>query len=242
MRELIEARGLKKSFGTTEAIRGIDLSVRSGEIFGLLGANGAGKSTTVECLVGVKRPDEGHVAINGKDPLENRKELFEHVGVQFQEARYQDKIKVEELCRVTASLYKHPANYRTLLADFGLLDRSKNYIEDLSGGQKQRLFIILALIPDPQLVFLDELTTGLDVRTRREVWGYLKMMRAKGVTVFLTSHFMDEVEELCDRVSIMRKGSIVFTGTPLEAVESGSYANFEEAYLAYAEEDYHACI
>ncbi|MEF9876077.1 MAG: ABC transporter ATP-binding protein [Gordonibacter sp.] len=231
MEYIVSAVGLKKSFGSKKAVAGIDLAVAQGETFGLLGANGAGKSTTVECLVGVKEPDEGQVLLMGKRPRAQRKTLFEHVGVQFQESRYQDKVKVDELCRMTACLYRQPADYRALLHSFGLDEKRSSFIEDLSGGQKQRLFVALALIPDPRLVFLDELTTGLDVKTRREVWGYLEAMKDQGVTIFLTSHYLDEVERLCDRIAIIRNGRIVFTGTVDEARESCGTADLEQAYL-----------
>ena len=236
MEYIVSAVGLRKSFGQKTAVDGIDLAVAPGETFGLLGANGAGKSTTVECLVGVKQPDEGQVLLRGMPPRAHRKTLFEHVGVQFQEARYQDKVKVDELCRMTASLYRQPADYRTLLHSFGLDEKRSSFIEDLSGGQKQRLFVALALIPDPSLVFLDELTTGLDVKTRREVWGHLEAMKKQGVTIFLTSHYLDEVERLCDRIAIMRNGRIVFTGTVDEVRESCGTTDLEQAYLHYAEQ------
>lgn len=242
MQAVISATDLRKSFGGKVAVDGIDLSVGKGETFGLLGANGAGKSTTVECLVGVKKPDSGQISLLGKEPRANRKVLFQHVGVQFQEARYQDKVKVEELCRMTTSLYQEPADYKALLDAFGLTEKRSSFIEDLSGGQRQRLFIVLALIPDPQVVFLDELTTGLDVRTRREVWGYLKELKQNGVTVFLTSHYMDEVEELCDRIAIMKQGKIVFRGTVEQAVQSQSFETLEQAYLYYSEEESHESI
>lgn len=242
MQAIISATNLKKSFGGKVAVDDIRLSVHKGETFGLLGANGAGKSTTVECLVGVKKPDSGQIRLIGKEPRVNRKTLFQHVGVQFQESRYQDKVKVDELCRMTASLYRQPADYLLLLNAFGLSEKSSSFIEDLSGGQKQRLFIVLALMPNPEVVFLDELTTGLDVKTRREVWGHLKEMKQRGVTVFLTSHYMDEVEELCDRIAIMKQGRIVITGTVEEVKRSQDFESLEQAYLCYAEEEQYESI
>ncbi len=242
MQHIISAVQLRKTFGDNTAVDGIDLAVGPGEIFGLLGANGAGKSTTVECLVGVKKPSAGEVRLLGLEPRTHRQTLFERVGVQFQEARYQDKVKVDELCRMTAALYKHPADYQELLSSFGIEDKRSSFIEELSGGQKQRLFVVLALIPNPQVIFLDELTTGLDVKTRREVWGHLKDLRRRGVAVFLTSHYMDEVEELCDRIAIMKKGRIVFSGTVKEALNSCKVSDLEEAYLHYTEEDHHEGI
>lgn len=181
-----------------------------------------------------------HEGLEKIDPRTRRKELFQRVGVQFQEARYQDKITVDELCRATRALYREADDPAKLLARFSLTEVRKQAVESLSGGQRQRLFVVLALIPRPEVVFLDELTTGLDVKARRDVWNLLDEMRQQGMTIVLTSHFMDEVEALCDRVIILRKGRIVFEGTVAEAVASGPFASFEDAYLAYAEPAEHA--
>ncbi|MCQ4741675.1 ABC transporter ATP-binding protein [Blautia producta] len=237
MQEVIKVEQLAKSYGKLRAVEHISLAVDRGMVFGLLGANGAGKSTTIECILGTKRADTGTVRILGADPVQNRKELFEKVGVQFQESSYQEQITVAELCRVTASLYKKSADSFALLAQFGIADKKKNLVKDLSGGQRQRLFIVLALIPGPEVVFLDELTTGLDAKARREVWKILSDLKRKGLTIFLTSHFMDEVEVLCDRICILRKGKIVFCGTVSEAIEKSPYEKFEDAYLWYTDEE-----
>ncbi|QIB53803.1 ABC transporter ATP-binding protein [Blautia producta] len=237
MQEVIKVEQLAKSYGKLRAVEHISLAVDRGMVFGLLGANGAGKSTTIECILGTKRADTGTVRILGADPVQNRKELFEKVGVQFQESSYQEQITVAELCRVTASLYKKSADSFALLAKFGIADKKKNLVKDLSGGQRQRLFIVLALIPGPEVVFLDELTTGLDAKARREVWKILSDLKRKGLTIFLTSHFMDEVEVLCDRICILRKGKIVFCGTVSEAIEKSPYEKFEDAYLWYTDEE-----
>ncbi len=235
MEYAVSAHDLTKSYGGALALDGICFDVAVGETFGLLGANGAGKTTTLECLLGVSRPDAGIARVLGMDPRARRKELFQRVGVQFQEARYQDKITVDELCRATRALYREADDPVRLLERFGLADARSQAVESLSGGQRQRLFVVLALIPRPDVVFLDELTTGLDVKARRDVWNLLDEMRRQGMTIVLTSHFMDEVEALCDRVAILRAGHIVFSGTVAEAVASGPFADFEEAYLAYAE-------
>ena len=237
MQEVIKVEQLAKSYGKLRAVEHISLAVDRGMVFGLLGANGAGKSTTIECILGTKRADTGTVRILGADPVQNRKELFEKVGVQFQESSYQEQITVAELCRVTASLYKKSADSFALLAQFGIADKKKNLVKDLSGGQRQRLFIVLALIPGPEVVFLDELTTGLDAKARREAWKILSDLKRKGLTIFLTSHFMDEVEVLCDRICILRKGKIVFCGTVSEAIEKSPYEKFEDAYLWYTDEE-----
>lgn len=237
MDEVIKVRQLTKSYGKRLVVDGISLSVRSGTVFGLLGANGAGKSTVLECILGTKMPDSGTVSILGMNPRKHRKRLFEHVGVQFQEANFQEKITVAELCEVTASLYKTAADYQFLLKEFGIEDKVKNLISELSGGERQRLFIVLALIPRPAVVFLDELTTGLDAKARRDVWKSLTELKAKGLTILLTSHFMDEAAILCDELCIIRNGKTVFSGTVNEAIAQSPFENLEDAYLWYTKEE-----
>ena len=173
------------------------------------------------------------------NPFADRKKLFERVGVQFQEAAYQEKITVAELCEETQSLYQNPTDYKDLLKQFGLSEKSKNMISELSGGQKQRLFVILALITNPEVVFLDELTTGLDTKAKRDVWKYLMELKTKGLTIFLTSHSMEEVSILCDKICILKKGNTVFYGTVEEAIASSPHQNLEEAYLWYSEEEFY---
>ena len=233
----IKADGLSKSYGALHAVKNLSFAVPEGSVFGLLGANGAGKSTTIECVLGTRKRDGGTVSILGADPEKSRSSLFEKVGVQFQEAHYQDNIRVGELCDETASLYAVPADYRALLERFGLSDKLGSPVNELSGGQKQKLFIVLALIPDPRVVFLDELTTGLDAKARRDVWSTLKKLKADGLTVFLTSHFMDEVEALCDTICILKNGESVFYGTVVEAVKGSPFEKFEDAYLWYTGEE-----
>ena len=237
MNEIISVKQLSKSYGGLTAVQGLDLSVTQGTVFGLLGANGAGKSTTIECMLGTRKFDAGTVSILGMNPLLQRKQLFENVGVQLQEANYQDKVTVAELCEVTQSLYRNAADYGELLKQFGIFDKAKSMVKELSGGQRQKLFIVLALIPQPKVVFLDELTTGLDTKARREVWKILSDLKEKGLTIFLTSHFMDEVEALCDWVCILKKGKAVFYGTVEEAIAGSPYDKFEDAYLWYSDEE-----
>lgn len=237
MNEIIKVKQLSKSYDDLMAIQSLNLSVKQGTVFGLLGANGAGKSTTIECILGTKKADTGEISILGMNPIQQRKKLFENVGVQFQETNYQEKITVSELCEVTQSLYKETTNYNNLLNQFGITDKAKNIVSELSGGQKQKLFIVLALIPNPKVVFLDELTTGLDARARREVWKIISKLKEKGLTIFLTSHFMDEVEALCDNICILKKGQAVFYGTVQEAVTKSPYEKFEDAYLWYSDEE-----
>lgn len=237
MQEIIKAEQLTKSYGKLLAVNNVSFSVSRGSVFGLLGANGAGKSTTIECILGTKKADSGQVSILGMNPSEDRKKLFERVGVQFQETNYQEQITVQELCEVTACLYKNAANPTDLLTRFGIADKQKSLVRDLSGGQKQRLFIVLALIPNPEVVFLDELTTGLDAKARREVWKILSGLKEKGLTILLTSHFMDEVEILCDEICILKQGKAVFYGTVEQAKEVSGCKKFEDAYLMLSGEE-----
>lgn len=228
---------LSKSYGNLTAIDNISLSVECGTVFGLLGTNGAGKSTTIECILGTRTADSGTVTIFGCHPKKSRKKLFQKIGVQFQECDYQPEIKVSELCEETACLYRNPSDWKELCVQFGIGDKINNAVKNLSGGEKQRLFIVLALIPNPQLVFLDELTTGLDAKARRGVWKILSDLKSKGLTIFLTSHFMDEVEELCDEICILKKGKVVFHGTVEQAKETSGCNKFEDAYLVLSGEE-----
>ena len=213
---------------------------RSVGIFGLLGANGAGKSTTIECMLGTKQADNGTVRLLGQDPKKHRRTLFERIGVQFQEGDYQKEIKVSELCEETASLYRKSADWRKLCEQFGIGDKANAAVKGLSGGERQRLFIVLALIPQPELVFLDELTTGLDAKARRSVWKTLEHLKKQGLTIFLTSHFMDEVEALCDEICILKKGTVVLRGTVEQAKKQCGLEHFEEAYLQLSDEEVNA--
>lgn len=237
METTIQISGLTKSYAGNKVIENLSLSVAAGEVYGLLGANGAGKSTTIECILGTREADSGTVRILGLNPCENRKQLFEQVGVQFQESNYPDKIKVRELCEETACLYRQPSSYGELLQKFDLTDKREAFISELSGGQKQKLFIVLALVPNPKVVFLDELTTGLDTKARRGVWKSLQELKEQGLTIFLSSHFMDEVEILCDRIGILKDGGFVFEGTVQETVELSPHERLEDAYLWFTGEE-----
>lgn len=237
MSEVIVVRGLTKHYGGKTVVDHLDLSVRSGTVFGLLGANGAGKSTAIECMLGTRRADAGTVRLLGQDPKKHRRTLFERIGVQFQEGDYQKEIKVSELCEETACLYRDPADWRALCEQFGIGDKANTPVKGLSGGECQRLFIVLALIGQPELVFLDELTTGLDVKARRGVWKTLEQLKEQGLTIFLTSHFMDEVEALCDEICILKKGTPVFCGTVEQAEKQCGCQRFEDAYLQLSDEE-----
>lgn len=237
MMEAVSVQNLCKSYGEKQVLKNLNLSVKHGTVFGLLGANGAGKSTTIECILGTKKADSGTVTLLGQDPKKSRRSLFQKIGVQFQEGDYQQEIKVQELCEETACLYRNPADWQALCAQFGIGDKLKNPVKSLSGGERQRLFIVLALIPDPELVFLDELTTGLDVKARRGVWKTLEKLKDQGLTIFLTSHFMDEVEALCDEICILKKGRPVFYGTVEQAKQQCGCQRFEDAYLMLSDEE-----
>ena len=237
MSEAISVKGLAKSYLGKAVLNHLDLSVKAGTVFGLLGANGAGKSTAIECMLGSRNADSGEVFLLGRDPKQNRREVFQRIGVQFQEGNCQQEIKAYELCEETACLYRSPADWKALCGKFGIGDKLNSTVKSLSGGERQRLFIVLALIPNPELVFLDELTTGLDAKARRGVWRILEELKAQGLTIFLTSHFMDEVEALCDEICILKKGNAVFRGTVKEAKERCGCERFEDAYLMLSEED-----
>ncbi len=237
---IIEVSHLKKKFGSKVAVDDLSFTVQKGEVFGLLGHNGAGKTTTINCILGLKRHDGGNAKILGMEATKSRRQLFEKVGVQLQQSCYQDKIKVEELCEETAVLYKEPADYHELLEQFSLSQFKEQYVSSLSGGEKQKLSILLALIPQPEVVFLDELTTGLDTSARREVWKQLLVLKKRGLTILLTSHYMDEVEALCDRICIIKEGREIASGKVEALVAKSPYERLEEAYLWYMGEEVEA--
>jgi ABC-2 type transport system ATP-binding protein len=212
--QAITIDNLAKSYGDVRAVDGVSFEVRSGEIFGMVGPNGAGKTTTIECLEGLRRPDGGKIHVLGLDPQRQGYELRERIGVQLQEGSLPDRLKVGEAMEIFASFYRRPIQWRPLLEQIGLADKSKATFGKLSGGQKQRLLIALALVNDPELVFLDELTTGLDPQARRAMWEMVKGIRDKEKTVFLTTHYMEEAEHLCDRVAIIDHGKIVALDSP----------------------------
>ena len=217
---VIEVRNLVKRYGDQVALDGVSFSVERGEIFGILGPNGAGKTTAVECMAGLRRPDSGSIRVLGLDPQADGQALRERVGVQLQETHLQDKIKVWEALDLYASFYRRPADWNQLLETWGLASKRNALVSKLSGGQRQRLFIALALVGQPDLVFLDELTSGLDPQARRLTWDLVKQIRESGVTVVLVSHFMDEAEELCDRVAIFDRGRISALDSPAALIDS----------------------
>jgi ABC-2 type transport system ATP-binding protein len=211
---VIEVSGLSKSYGSTRAIDAATFEVRQGEIFGLIGPNGAGKTTTMECIEGLRAPDAGRLSVLGLNPLKDGKALQNRIGVQLQEAQLQKRITVKEAIGLWSSLYDAPLDGHQLLAQLGIAGKANARFMTLSGGQKQRLFIALALINDPDVVFLDELTTGLDPQARRAIWELVRSIRDRGKTVVLTTHLMEEAERLCDRVAIIDHGRIVDIDSP----------------------------
>ena len=235
--QCIQVKNLTKSFSGRKVINDLSFEVYKGEVFALLGHNGAGKSTTIDLILGLKCPDEGNAAILGMDAAKHRIKVFEKVGVQLQHTEYQNRMTVEEACMEYASLYKKPSDYKALLHSFGLSDLKKSYINKLSGGEKQKLSVVLALIGNPEIVFLDELTTGLDVAARREVWRTLKHLKEKGLTIFLTTHYMEEAQALCDHVCMIKSGEKVIEGTIAEIVNASGKTDLEEAYLYFMGEE-----
>ena len=216
---MVQVAGIRKVYGSTVAVADVSFDVHAGEIFGLIGPNGAGKTTTMECVEGLRRVDRGGISVLGLDPTRDVYALQERIGVQLQAAQLQKRIKVREAVSFWASLYCHPVDGDRLIDQLGLSEKRNAWFMTLSGGQKQRLFIALALINDPELVFLDELTTGLDPQARRAIWELVRGIRQRGKTVFLTTHLMEEAERLCDRVAIIDHGSIVDIGPPAALVQ-----------------------
>jgi ABC-2 type transport system ATP-binding protein len=219
MTAVIQVSKIRKTYGRTVAVDEVSFAVQDGEIFGLIGPNGAGKTTTMECIEGLRRPDRGTISVLGLDPFRDVYKLQERIGVQLQQAQLQKRIKVWEAVDLWASLYrKNTVDGERLLEQLGLSDKRNSWFMNLSGGQKQRLFIALALINDPEVVFLDELTTGLDPQSRRAIWDLVRGIRERGKTVFLTTHLMEEAERLCDRVAIIEHGRIVDIDSPEKLV------------------------
>ena len=215
---VIRVDSIRKAYGSTVAVDGVSFDVEQAEIFGLIGPNGAGKTTTMECVEGVRRPDAGSISVLGMDPVRQAYALQQRIGVQLQEAQLQKRIKVREAVDLWSSLYRTRVDGDQLLAQLGLSEKRNAWFMTLSGGQKQRLFIALALINDPEVVFLDELTTGLDPQARRAIWELVRGIRSHGKTVFLTTHLMEEAERLCDRVAIIDHGRLIDAGTPAALV------------------------
>src|ERR1700712_2096399 len=233
---MIDVRNLRKVYGERTVVDGISFTVGEGEIFGILGPNGAGKTTTVECIGGLRVPDGGNIWGAGMDPAAEGREFRETLGFQLQESRLPDKQTVAEAVELYASFYSRPRDWRELLDRLGLVEQRKTYFGKLSGGQKQRLSVALALIGNPRVAILDELTTGLDPAARREVWSLLEDLKDTGVTLLLVSHFMEEAERLCDRVVVIDRGRVIAADTP-EGLAAGVVADQRMSFLPSAPVD-----
>jgi ABC-2 type transport system ATP-binding protein len=220
MTSVIQANHLYKAYGKTVAVDDLSLDVRENEIFGMVGPNGAGKTTTIECLEGMRRPDGGEIRVLGLDPVRQEHELRHVVGTQLQKSQLPDQLTVGEVLDLFASFYPNPVPWPGLLGRLGLSEKKNSWVSKLSGGQLQRVFIALALINRPELVFLDELTTGLDPQARLSIWDLVREVRAGGCTVFLTTHSMEEAELLCDRVAVVDHGKVAALDTPAALVRN----------------------
>jgi ABC-2 type transport system ATP-binding protein len=217
---VVKVEELRKTYGKTVAVDNISFEVFEGEIFGMVGPNGAGKTTTIECIEGLRQPDKGNIGVLGLNPKRDEHALRERIGVQLQTSALQDRIKVWEALDLYASFYPKSKDWEALLERLGLTDKRNDYFDKLSGGQKQRVFVALALVNDPEVVFLDELTTGLDPRARHSIWDLVRDIQKSGKTVILTTHFMEEAERLCDRVAIIDHGRIVALDSPANLIQS----------------------
>jgi ABC-2 type transport system ATP-binding protein len=216
----IHVRGLVKRFGQVTALDGLDLEVRTGECFGLLGPNGAGKTTAVEILEGLQRPDHGTVQVLGMDWIHHAQELRERVAVQLQESQLYERLSVQETLGLFRSFYRQPLSVGSAIAAVGLEEKTNTWVGRLSGGQRQRLAVATCLVADPSIFFFDEPTTGLDPTARRGLWEVLNGIRARGRTILLTTHYMDEAERLCDRVAIVNRGKVIALGSPAQLIAS----------------------
>jgi ABC-2 type transport system ATP-binding protein len=218
----IAVRGLRKSYGDLEAVRGVDFEIEQGEVFGLLGPNGAGKTTTVEILEGYRRRDAGEVSVLGHDPQRPGPDFRQRIGVVLQQSEVWPNITVRETHRMFAGYYERPRDIDEVIELVGLSEKRDARVKTLSGGQKRRLDLGVALVGDPDLVFLDEPTTGFDPAARRAAWEMIRSLRSLGKTVLLTTHYLDEAEQLADRVAVLREGKIIRVGTPRELTTGGS--------------------
>ncbi|MFZ5872228.1 MAG: ABC transporter ATP-binding protein, partial [Actinomycetota bacterium] len=222
MAPAVSVRSLRKRYGDTVAVADVSFDVAEGEIFGLLGPNGSGKTTSVECMQGLRRPDAGELSVFGHDPVTEPRQVRSLVGSQLQDSALPERLKVWEALRLFSRISPGGPPWEQLLEDWGLGDRREAAFGDLSGGQRQRLFVALALVADPRLVVLDEMTTGLDPAARRVAWDLVAAVRERGTTVVLVTHFMDEAERLCDRLAVLVHGRVVAEGTAGELVASQS--------------------
>jgi ABC-2 type transport system ATP-binding protein len=232
---VIQATGVTVRYGQMTAVSEVDLTVEEGQIAGVIGPNGAGKTTLLECIEGLRAPDSGRIVVGGLNPQKERTAMAAIAGVQLQHSTFPPRSSVDDLCKLFAGCYTNPEDYRELLEMAGLSEHRKRPVVKLSGGQQQRLALCLALIGRPKVVFLDELTTGLDPAARRAIWEELRRRNDAGLTVLLTSHHMDEVEQLCDQVTVLTRGKVVAKGTPAELVRAHSLECVELSDLSVRE-------
>lgn len=213
---IVHAKHLYLSYKEVKAVQDVSFTIQSGEVLAVIGSNGSGKTSTIECVEGLRKPDSGSIQVFGKDPLLHRGEIYRKIGIQLQETEYPAKIRVEELCRLYAGFYERPADWKALLSQMNLEEKKKRAVSKLSGGEKQRLSVLLALMGRPKLLILDELTTGLDPEVRQNMWETFRTIRDNGVAILLVSHYLDEVEALADRMLYLEKGKQQFFGTQEE--------------------------
>lgn len=213
---IVQAEHLNLSYKNIRAVQDVSFSVKAGEVLAVIGANGSGKTSTIECVEGLRKPDSGTVRVFNKDPWTQRRDIYTKIGIQLQETEYPAKIRVEELCRLYAGFYERPADWEGLLSQMNLEEKRKRTVSKLSGGEKQRLSVLLALMGRPKLLILDELTTGLDPEVRQNMWETFRTIRENGVAILLVSHYLDEVEALADRMLYLEKGKQLFFGSQKE--------------------------
>jgi ABC-2 type transport system ATP-binding protein len=235
----ISAEGLRKRYGETQAVDGVTLTVERGEFYGILGPNGAGKTTTLEMIEGLREPDEGTALLLGEPSWPRRPKMLHRIGVQLQASAFFERLTAREQLHTFASLYGVSADRAdAMLERVGLTEKSGTRENKLSGGQAQRLSIACALVHDPELVFLDEPTTGLDPQARRNLWDLLRAINEEGRTVVLTTHYMDEAETLCDRVAVMDHGKVLRVGPPAELIAELGAASLEDVFLQLTGREY----
>ena len=230
-KNIIQVNHLSVKYRDIVAVDDVSFEVRENEIFGMIGPNGAGKTSLVEAVEGLRDTSLGEISILEMNPKADRIKLYNQIGVQLQQTSYPDQAKVEDICKLFSSFYDNPFPYDRLLSDMRLDRRRKTYINKLSGGEKQKLSILLSLLGSPKIVFWDELTTGLDPLARHEVWNMIREYKRDGLTIVLITHFMDEIENLCDRVALMKAGKMIYIGTPKEVIENFQAKNLDEVFL-----------
>lgn len=230
-KNIIQVNHLSVKYRDIVAVDDVSFEVRENEIFGMIGPNGAGKTSLVEAIEGLRDTSSGEISILEMNPKADRIKLYNEIGVQLQQTSYPDQAKVEDICKLFSSFYDNPAPYDRLLSDMRLDRQRKTYINKLSGGEKQKLSILLSLLGSPKIVFWDELTTGLDPLARHEVWDMIREYKKDGLTILLITHFMDEIENLCDRVALMKAGKMIYIGTPKEVIENFQAKNLDEVFL-----------